>query len=191
MTAAFGQRSPDAATPPPRPAPERPSPAYGQPYGDYAARERGPELSTFEWMILPFKRYADFSGRSQRQEYWMFYLLNWIVWGICGVLIIAGFPWSDMVNDVPGAQPNAALWAGLSLLIIWILVTFIPNIAVVVRRLHDQNLTGWLFFAFVLGDLFMGMGWLARIVMMCIDGTPGPNEYGPDPKGRGAGEAFA
>jgi uncharacterized membrane protein YhaH (DUF805 family) len=188
QAAAFGQRSPDAAAPPP--ASDRPSPSYGQPYGGYAAQRQGPELSTFEWMILPFKRYADFSGRSQRQEYWMFYLLNWIVWGICGVLIIAGLPWSGIINSVPGVEPSAELWVGLILLFIWWIVTFIPNVAVVVRRLHDQNLTGWLFLLFFVGDLFTGLGWVARIVLMCLDGTPGPNQYGPDPKGRGAQEVF-
>lgn len=187
---AFGQ--PAAATiVPPTAAPQNAPASYHSPYGNSAAQSRQPELSTFEWMVLPFKRYADFSGRSQRQEYWMFYLLNWIVWGICGVLIIAGVPWSGIINDVAGVEPSAALWVGLILLFIWWIVTFIPNIAVVVRRLHDQNLTGWLFLVFFIADLFTGLGWVARIVLMCLDGTPGPNQYGPDPKGRGIDEVFA
>jgi uncharacterized membrane protein YhaH (DUF805 family) len=33
-----------------------------------------------EWMILPYKRYADFSGRSRRLEYWMFQLLTGLSW---------------------------------------------------------------------------------------------------------------
>ena len=185
---AFGQVPP----PPPPTAPQpayQPQIPYGQSYGGQNARV--PELSAFEWMVLPLKRYADFSGRSQRQEFWMFYLLNMIVFVICAAMIIAGVPWSDIFNKVPGAMPNAAFWVGLGLLVLWGLATFIPNIAVVVRRLHDQNLTGWLYLAFVAGDLFTGMGWVARIIFMCIDGTPGPNQYGPDPKGRGTGDVFS
>ncbi|QJQ31153.1 DUF805 domain-containing protein [Sphingomonas lacunae] len=187
---AFGQQS-AASTAPSPVAPATANIAYGQPYGAADQQARPANLSTFQWMLLPFKRYADFSGRSRRQEYWMFYLLNWIVWIICAALILVAMPWSAWINDVPGATPSAGLWVGLALLAIWVVVSFIPNIAVVVRRLHDQNLTGWLFFAFVLGDLFIGLGWVARIVLMCIDGTPGPNQYGPDPKGRGLGEVFA
>lgn len=185
---AFGQvptPSPSAAPPPPRQL----DIPMGHSYGGYSSRQ--PQRSAFDWMVLPLQRYADFSGRSQRQEYWMFYLLNSIVTVIALIFIIAGVPWSDIFNDVPGATPNAALWVGLAILVIWGLATFIPNIAVTVRRLHDQNLTGWLFLAFFAADLILGMGWMARIIFMCFDGTPGPNQYGPDPKGRGVDEVFA
>jgi uncharacterized membrane protein YhaH (DUF805 family) len=62
---------------------------------------------------------------------------------------------------------------------IWILATFIPSLAVQVRRFHDQDLTGWL----VLLGFIPYVGGLIVLVFMCIDGTRGPNKYGPDPKG--------
>ena len=43
-----------------------------------------------EWMLMPFRRYADFSGRSRRKEFWMFQLLNLIVGAVLYALILGG-----------------------------------------------------------------------------------------------------
>lgn len=137
-------------------------------------------------MILPLQRYADFSGRSQRQEYWMFYLLNVIVYVLCIVMALMGFPWSEIETN-PDAEPGPMLWLGIGLAVIWALGTLIPNIAVAVRRFHDQNQSGWMY----LLSLIPYVGGFILLIFMCMDGTPGPNNYGPDPKGRGAGDVFA
>jgi uncharacterized membrane protein YhaH (DUF805 family) len=137
-------------------------------------------------MILPLKRYADFSGRSQRQEYWMFYLLNIVVLILAIALALAGVPWSEMQTN-PDAQPGPLLWLGIGVAAIWVLATFIPNIAVAVRRFHDQNQSGWMY----LLSMIPYVGGIILLVFMCIDGTPGPNQYGPDPKGRGVDDVFA
>jgi uncharacterized membrane protein YhaH (DUF805 family) len=76
---------------------------------------------------------------------------------------------------------------GLGLLVLWWLGTLIPSIAVAVRRFHDQNQSGWLY----LLCLIPYVGGIVLLVFMCLDGTPGPNRFGPDPKGRGAGDVFA
>ena len=61
------------------------------------------------------------------------------------------------------------------------LAVFLPSLAVAVRRMHDVNKSGW----FILIPIY-------NLILLCTDGTPGPNEYGPDPKGRGAeNNAFA
>jgi uncharacterized membrane protein YhaH (DUF805 family) len=49
-----------------------------------------------------------------------------------------------------------------------------------VRRLHDQDKSGWL----ILLSFIPYIGGLILLVLMLIDGTPGANRYGPDPKGR-------
>jgi uncharacterized membrane protein YhaH (DUF805 family) len=67
-----------------------------------------------EWMTLPLKRYADFSGRSRRKEYWMF---------ILGVIIVGG------------------VYGPLTTLLF--VAVLIPGIAVQVRRFHDQDKSGW------------------------------------------------
>ena len=62
---------------------------------------------------------------------------------------------------------------------IFCLVTTIPYLAVMIRRLHDQGKSGWWYF--ISWVPFIGGIWL--LVLMCLDGTPGDNDYGPNPKG--------
>ena len=119
-----------------------------------------------DWMTLPLKRYAEFSGRSRRKEYWMFVLFIIAVSvGIGIVEAILGL--SATIGDAYGP---------ISLL--FLLAIFVPSLAVQVRRFHDQGRSGW----FVLLNFIPFIGTLIVLVFMCLDGTDGPNEYGPDPK---------
>ncbi|MBL8783141.1 MAG: DUF805 domain-containing protein [Alphaproteobacteria bacterium] len=122
-----------------------------------------------DWMILPYQRYFEFTGRSRRKEYWMFTLLQFLI--ILGIVALA-FAFSSQGEDVA----MAILYGGLGILV---LASFIPSLAVQVRRFHDQDLTGWL----VLLGFIPYLGGLIILVFMCIDGKRGPNKYGPDPKG--------
>ena len=143
-----------------------------------------------EWMLLPFKRYAEFSGRSRRMEYWSFALLNVIVYFILVAIMFAGgFSLDQMAAmQAPGAQmepPGALFYVGAGLLAIYALAAFIPNLAVTVRRLHDRNMSGWFVLLFVVLSAIPIVGMLVSIawlVLMFLPGTPGPNRYGPDPK---------
>jgi uncharacterized membrane protein YhaH (DUF805 family) len=128
-----------------------------------------------EWMLMPLKRYADFSGRSRRKEYWMFLLgvfiaaiLLSIVEGIVGL--------SGMVGGVYGPLTT-----------IFFLGIIVPSIAVQVRRFHDQDKSGW----FVLLALIPFVGGLIVFVFMCLEGTKGPNRFGADPKDPAGAEVFA
>ena len=128
-----------------------------------------------EWMLMPLKRYADFSGRSRRKEYWMFVLgvfISAIILSIIeGVLGLSG-----MVGGVYGPLTT-----------IFFLAIIIPSIAVQVRRFHDQDKSGW----FVLLALIPFLGGLIVLVFMCLEGTKGPNRFGPDPKDPAGAEVFA
>lgn len=132
-----------------------------------------------EWMLLPLKRYADFSGRSRRMEYWMFQLGQW-------VLIFALFILISIFSGVAAAsgadETGVGIVAVLFMLLIFgvILGLFIPNLAVTVRRLHDQDQSGWL----VLLN-FVPFGGFVLLVFMFLEGTRGPNQYGEDPKNPG------
>ena len=128
-----------------------------------------------EWMIMPLKRYADFEGRSRRTEYWMFTLFVLIVYAVlAGIAFIGG----DFARTQPGTPPSTGFWIALGLFMLFVLAVLIPSIAVQVRRFHDQDKSGW----FVLLGFIPYIGGLIVLVFMCIEGTRGPNRFGPDPK---------
>jgi uncharacterized membrane protein YhaH (DUF805 family) len=127
-----------------------------------------------DWMLMPYRRYVDFSGRSQRKEYWMFQLLVFIVYFVASLLITMGAPSVDpATGQMSGGSALATL--GTAILGIFWLGTIIPALAVAIRRMHDQDRSGW----WILCPI-------ANIIFLFIDGTPGTNRFGPDPKGRGA-----
>lgn len=128
-----------------------------------------------EWMLMPLKRYADFSGRSRRKEYWMF-LLGVFIAAIVLSIVEGIVGLSGMVGGVYGPLTT-----------ILMLAVIIPGIAVQVRRFHDQDKSGW----FVLLALIPFLGGLIVLVFMCLEGTKGPNRFGPDPKDPAGAEVFA
>ncbi|AVQ06364.1 TPA: DUF805 domain-containing protein [Xanthomonas vasicola pv. zeae] len=126
-----------------------------------------------EWMLLPLKRYADFNGRSRRKEYWMFALMQTLV------LIVLGGLFGVAAALMGGENgPGALTWLILAVIMLFVLALIVPGIAVTVRRLHDQDKSGW----FYLICLVPYVGAFILLVFMCIEGTPGPNRYGENPK---------
>ena len=130
-----------------------------------------------EWMLMPLRRYADFSGRSQRQEYWMFVLFCTLLYIAAIVLLLVFFAVSapDGKNNDAGASVGMVI--GLLLIALLYLGLLVPTLAVIVRRFHDQDLSGW----FILLTFIPYLGGLIMLVFMCIDGTAGPTRFGPDP----------
>lgn len=109
------------------------------------------------------KKYAVFSGRSSRSEYWFFTLFNTIIiFVLCFVDVSTGT-----------YNGNYGLLSGAYLLAI-----LIPSIAVSVRRLHDINKSGWM----ILINLIPFIGWIWNFILMVTDSTSGENKYGPNPK---------
>lgn len=127
-----------------------------------------------EWMILPYRRYADFSGRSRRREYWLFQLFFWVS---LIVIMIASFGLDDAMGR-GSTEPGPLATGGMILMVIFVLGSIIPSIAVTVRRFHDQDLSGWMY----LLSFVPYIGGLVVFVFMCIGGTNGENRFGPDPK---------
>ena len=122
-----------------------------------------------EWYVRVWQRYAEFSGRSRRMEYWMFTLIHSIiVLALCTGIVGFGL----LKQPVIGATSYLLLAAyGLAVLV--------PSFAVTVRRLHDIDKTGW----WILICLVPIIGGITLLVMTVLDGTQGSNQYGPDPKG--------
>jgi uncharacterized membrane protein YhaH (DUF805 family) len=122
-----------------------------------------------DWMLMAWKKYADFSGRARRKEYWMF-VLGYFIMAIIANIVDSVLGMSGMVGGVYG--PLTALL---------LLAVIVPGIAAGIRRLHDQDKSGWF--------MLLGLIPIANIVLLvffCLEGTKGPNQYGPDPKGSDA-----
>jgi uncharacterized membrane protein YhaH (DUF805 family) len=114
-------------------------------------------------MVLPYKRYADFSGRSCRREYFMFAVFQCN----CLLLILAISQFGRFMESV-----------ATILFFSFILVSIIPGIAIQVRRLHDQNQSGW----FCLLMLLPLAVFIIAPLLLFLGGTRGDNLYGPAPK---------
>ncbi len=113
-----------------------------------------------EWYLKVVRdNYANFEGRATRPEYWYFFLANFLIGFIIG--IIASF--------IPVI---------MFLSYIYSLAVLVPSLAVAVRRLHDIG-KPW-YYLLVVFIPIVGAIWL--IVMLATEGTPGPNEFGPDPR---------
>jgi uncharacterized membrane protein YhaH (DUF805 family) len=131
------------------------------------------------WIILPYQRYFDFSGRSRRLEYWSFQLM-WLVvlFMIVGVTEALGF--GSGPNSTEDIHPIA-----LSLMVVWLLGNLIPSLALTVRRWHDLGQSGWFTLLFGLLSAIPLIGLipaLGNIIWFFMPGNSGENRWGLDPK---------
>jgi uncharacterized membrane protein YhaH (DUF805 family) len=115
------------------------------------------------------KKYALFSGRSGRREFWMYTLFLFITLIVVGIIagILGG------VLGQTGATIGGALYG------IVVLGVLCPTIAMSVRRLHDMGYTGWWYLA-----SFIPGGSAVLLILFAIkESQPGDNKYGADPTG--------
>jgi len=125
------------------------------------------------WYVMVWKKYAEFSGRARRTEYWMFTLFHVLVSIVLAVIGVVGIAVSQ---DNPS---NAILFYIPA--VIYALAALIPSLAVTTRRLHDTGKSGWLLLL-VFVPLVNLVAGIVIFVFCCMDSQPGPNQYGPNPK---------
>ena len=118
------------------------------------------------WYLTVLKKYADFSGRARRMEYWMFSLISLLI--MLGLVIVDAMLGFEVGEDEIGI-----------LSAIYVLAVLIPSLAVSVRRLHDTDRSGW----WVLIGIVPFIGDIVLLIFFVLDGTPGDNRFGPNPKG--------
>ena len=112
------------------------------------------------------KKYACFSGRARRKEYWLFVLFNFIAAFVVGFI-------GGVLAGATGVEAFAYLGA------IYNLAVLLPGFGVFVRRMHDIGRSGWWWLIAFIPII----GWIVLIVFCCLDSQPGDNQYGPNPKG--------
>ncbi|HEX2825281.1 MAG TPA: DUF805 domain-containing protein [Burkholderiales bacterium] len=108
----------------------------------------------WNWYVEVLKKYAVFEGRSAREEFWVFTLVNFIV----SLVLHFIFPLLGMI---------------------YALAVLLPGIGVGIRRLHDIGRSGW----WLLISFVPLIGIVVLIYFFVQDSQPGSNEYGPNPKG--------
>lgn len=129
-------------------------------------------------VVTVFRRYAVFSGRSGRAEYWWFFLFSAVV------SVIANALDSSLFRSLMTEPESGFAVTGGPLTAIFGLVTLVPTLAVSARRFHDTGRSGW----WTLVWLIPVVGWIAAVVMCAQQGQPAANEYGspvagPQPAG--------
>jgi uncharacterized membrane protein YhaH (DUF805 family) len=110
-------------------------------------------LEMYKNIVL--NNYANFEGRARRKEYWMFGLLNILIF--FALTILSLIPYLGIIFSI--------LWG------IFMLGILVPSIAVAIRRMHDVGKSGWYMFIPIYS-----------LILACTEGEHKTNEYGVDPK---------
>ncbi len=110
-----------------------------------------------KWYKYVLSKYATFTGRASRKEYWMFVLFQFIMSFVIGIVAyLANFQYLPEI---------------------YMLATLLPSLAVSVRRLHDTNRSGWLLFLSLIPIVC-----LVLLYFYCLPGTENENQYGEVPR---------
>ena len=123
-----------------------------------------------------FNGYFNFSGRSSRSEFWWWWLFY-------NILAAGNFPALIFLLDQLPAYMNNFLFEDENVIVVLFLIIpvglLLPSLAVLVRRLHDLELSGW----WMLISLIPLVGPIILLVWACSKGTEGENWFGSDPLG--------
>jgi len=119
------------------------------------------------WYFDVLKKYAVFSGRARRREYWFFVLFN-IIFSLVATLI-------DSIIGTGSFESGGGI-----LSLIYTIAMILPSLSVAVRRLHDTGRSGW----WLLIVLVPIIGAIVLLVFFCQNSEAGDNQHGPNPKGQ-------
>jgi uncharacterized membrane protein YhaH (DUF805 family) len=110
-----------------------------------------------EYFTLALQKYADFTGRSTRTEYWMYVLFYLLFYAVAAI-----------IDNLIDARIFTSILS---------LALLLPSLSVAARRLHDTGRTGW----WQLISLIPVIGIIVLIIFLVQD-SHDDNEYGPNPK---------
>lgn len=115
------------------------------------------------WFLAVLKKYAVFSGRARRKEYWM-YMLFYVI-----IIVVLSIVDAMVFSSSEGGIPILTTIFSLGMLL--------PSLGVSVRRFHDINKSGW----WILIGLVPFVGFFIFLYFMIKAGDSGSNTYGDDP----------
>ena len=118
-----------------------------------------------DWFVTVLKRYAVFSGRAGRAEFWYFTLIYFVAALVLSLI--------DGILGTVSARAGMGLLSG-----VFALALLVPAVAVTVRRLHDSDLSGW----WCLVGLVPLFGAIVLLVLMLRNSTAGANRFGSAPE---------
>ena len=117
-------------------------------------------------------KYADFKGRARRKEYWMYSLFQVLI-GFS--LYLISFIFFTNVLDYDNEK---GLYSSLLLFALFLMLHFIQNIAIAVRRLHDTGKSGWWY----LLSLIPYIGPFILFILLVLESSEEENQWGVNPK---------
>ena len=118
------------------------------------------------WYLEVLQKYAVFSGRARRKEYWFFALFNVLI------SVVLGFV--DLAMGTISTTSGVGLLGGL-----YALCVLLPSLGVSVRRLHDTDRSGWWYWI----SLLPIVGGIVLFIFVLLASDEGDNKYGPNPHG--------
>jgi len=114
-------------------------------------------------------KYATFSGRASRSEFWWWYLANAIVVAVLyAITAIGGFAGATYDATTGTSEPGPLIGVGAGLLGLWALATIVPSFAIAWRRLHDTNRSGGFWFL----GLIPFVGGIILLVLFVLESDP-------------------
>ena len=125
-------------------------------------------MNGIDWVHLFFR----FDGRINRAKIWLGGIILWVVQSILILVFVR--------PDFGSTDDLSSSYAALSLVY---LVALWPSLAIAVKRWHDRDKSGW--WVLIVLIPIIGPIW-AFVELGFLQGTPGDNQYGPDPLGQSA-----
>ena len=119
-------------------------------------------MDFFGAVRICFNKYVNFGGRASRPEFWLF-----VLFVVLGGLILG------VIDGVVGVEQGDPVSLGNA----FGLLTFLPGLAVAVRRLHDTNRSGWWYLI-----SFTIIGYIPLLYWWCVKGEEGENRFGLEPR---------
>ena len=120
-----------------------------------------------------FKKYATFTGRASRSEYWWWALVSGLVSFVLNLIMLVGGAAGATTGSAGTSVPGPGYIIGLILAVIWFAAVIVPSLALIVRRLHDANFSGWM----ALLGLVPFVGGIILIVFTVMEPKPAGQRF--------------